>query len=123
MNLRLMNLWSGIKRKEKKEMEKWYHLIGSKWIDYLNKHGFKWESGKIVGSRESIIEKVIIEANNDDTEYAYVITINFDDRSIKYFPAEIYAKGSPTQDLKKLDEILSRCRTFDDLKKDIENTL
>lgn len=101
-------------------MNKMYYLIGSEWIQSLAEQGYKWASGQLLGNRECICERMIIEDNANEKKYTSIITLDLNKKEVRIFPAEIYAEGSPTANKEKLDKILSMCGDLEDLIKDIK---
>lgn len=100
-----------------------YYLVGLSWMQLLNSYGYTWNSGDTVGSG-NLLERICEESEKKDgKEYAHVISVDFNKKTIGAVPVEIYAKGSPTANQKKLDEILASCRSFEELEKDVEAAL
>lgn len=96
-------------------MEKFYWVDGDGFIKLLAANGYVWSIGESpVGSGENINEKFIVPG------YSYVPVIDYDAKTLKLYPLEIYAPNSPTADREKFKAITDKCGDFDDLKHDVE---
>lgn len=94
-------------------MEKLYWINGIAFVGLLNKYGYKWPGGEIVGGGMSGMEQMM------EDQYAHVISVDHLKKTLRVVPLEIYAPGSPTANAEKYKKIVDICGSLKDLKNDL----
>lgn len=92
-----------------------YLVEGEDWFYHLQKYGYHWGNthGDLVGSG-AIGERDI---NNGSS---YCIVVDTKEKSVSWFPLEIYAPESPIANKEKFDYYVAKCLSDSDLIKNIK---
>lgn len=75
----------------------------------LGDKNYHWASGQIVGTQQTITDRPLKEGS------MAILTVDHDEKAVRIFPAEIYSYKTSQADLKKVQDVVGNCKTFDDL--------
>lgn len=78
-------------------------------LQELGNKNYHWPSGQVVGTQQTITDRPLKEGN------LAILAVDHNEKTARVFPAEIYAYKTSQADLKKIQDVVENCKTFDEL--------
>ena len=75
----------------------------------LGNKNYHWPSGQTVGTQHTITDKPLKEGS------MAILSIDHNEKTVRFFPAEIYAYKTSQADLKRMMDVVENCKTFEEL--------